>query len=173
MINPDNLNIASLPFVPIESKNELPALSAIYFAIDSLGVVRYIGRSANLKKRFIAHNKYGEFLAIGGARIAYLFLEPDLLPSVEIALIQFFQPQLNIAGVDSAYDMPPVDGRVRGRFAKNGAGFSSVPIATRYSDDVYDLLMSLGSMRGDFIRSAVAEKLARSGALVEDIRDRV
>ena len=58
--------------------------------------------------------------------------------------------------------------RVRGKFASDGARLAIVPIATRYSEGDHKCLIALGSMRGDFIRSAVAEKLARSGALVED-----
>jgi hypothetical protein len=59
--------------------------------------------------------------------------------------------------------------RVRGRFASDGDRLAVLPISTRYSEDAYKALIALGDRRADFIRAAVAEKLARSSPLVEKL----
>ena len=95
MISPEAIDLNSLPSVELESKSELPEQSAIYFAIDSQGAIQYIGRSSNLKNRWINHHRFNQLKSLGGVRIAYLFLDLDLLPSVEKALIEWFKPALN------------------------------------------------------------------------------
>lgn len=96
MIDPEFLNIADLPWLPLDAKSAFPKQSAIYFAIDSSGGVQYIGRSANVKMRWANHHRFDELQSIGNIRIAYLFMDVDLLPSVEAALIEWFNPPLNI-----------------------------------------------------------------------------
>lgn len=95
MINLETLDLSTLPGVALESKSELPTQSAIYFAIDSQGTIQYIGRSGNLKQRWSQHHRYSQLVSTGNIRIAYLFLDADLLPNVEEALIKWFQPHLN------------------------------------------------------------------------------
>lgn len=97
MISPETINLESLPSVELESKSksELPEQSAIYFAIDSQGTIQYIGRSSNLKNRWINHHRFNQLKSLGGVRIAYLFSDSDLLPKVEKALIDWFKPILN------------------------------------------------------------------------------
>ena len=95
MINPETLDLSTLPSVALESKSDLPTQSAIYFAIDPQGVVQYVGRSANLNNRWVQHNKLKELESIGGIRISYLSLDCDLLTDVEKALIRWFNPPLN------------------------------------------------------------------------------
>jgi len=62
--------------------------------------------------------------------------------------------------------------RVRGKFASDGAR-KPILIPTRYSQKTGGILNAMGSSCSDFIRDAVDEKLARSGALCEDAADRV
>lgn len=96
MINPSEINLSSLPWVPLDATAGFPAQPGIYFAIDSLNQVQYIGRSANVQGRWKSHHKYSDLAAIGGVRIAYLFVDaPDLLPEIEAALIRWFTPPLN------------------------------------------------------------------------------
>ncbi|MFN6475250.1 hypothetical protein [Nostoc sp. DedQUE07] len=45
MINPSTINPLALLSVPLEMRSQLPITPYIYFAIDSEGVVQYIGRS--------------------------------------------------------------------------------------------------------------------------------
>jgi len=64
--------------------------------------------------------------------------------------------------------------RARGKFVSDGNRAGSKVIGLRFPESSYSLLIAMSSSdRNDFIRSAVAEKLARSGALVGDVADRV
>jgi hypothetical protein len=94
MINPSSLDLTTLPSLCLSRRAELPETPAIYFAIDSLGVVQYIGQSTNLRNRWLNHHCQG-YVANGG-RITYLEVsEVTLLSGIEKALIQWFQPPLN------------------------------------------------------------------------------
>ena len=97
MINPSELNLSTLPWLPLEAKSAFPRKPAIYFAIDSQDSIQYIGRSNDVRERWKNHHRYEELAAIGGVRVVYLFIEaPELLPEIEAALIDWFQPQLNL-----------------------------------------------------------------------------
>jgi len=109
MINPSELNLSSLPWLPLEAKAAFPRQPAIYFAIDSQDNVQYIGRSVDPKSRWAGHHRYEQLEAIGSIRIAYLFIDlPKLLPEIEKALIGWFQPPLNVVG-RSMVGLLPVD----------------------------------------------------------------
>jgi hypothetical protein len=95
MINPETLDLSSLPSVALNMKAYLPSRSAIYFVIDSLGVIQYIGQSANIRQRWVNHNRFNQFASIEGIRIAYLSLDCDLLASTENTFIEWFKPLLN------------------------------------------------------------------------------
>lgn len=96
MIDPESIDLSSLPWLPIEEKAAFPKRPSIYFAIDSFGNVQYIGRAVNVKHRWVQHHRYDDLKGIGGVKIAYLFVDsPELLPDIEIALIQWFRPPLN------------------------------------------------------------------------------
>ena len=90
MIDPKSLDINSLPFVPLENRNNLPEEPCIYFAVDKYSNIQYIGRSVNARSRWSSHHKLAQLQLVEGARIAYLFVDAELLSSVEIALIQWF-----------------------------------------------------------------------------------
>lgn len=97
MIDPSTIDLNSLPSVPLEKKNELPEISGIYFAINSLGAVQYIGRSRNINQRWQNHRRLHELkkskipIKIGWLKIDSL----DLLPATEKLLIQYFNPPVN------------------------------------------------------------------------------
>ena len=98
MINPETLDLTSLPWLPLEEKSAFPKKSAIYFAIDSLGTIQYIGRSLDVHQRWLNHHKYKTLNDIGNIKIAYLFIDAvELLPEIEAALIDWFNPPLNIS----------------------------------------------------------------------------
>lgn len=98
-INPSEIDLSSLPWLPLNAKTGFPKNPAIYFAIDSQGTVQYVGRSINPKSRWGNHHKYEALEAIGGIKIVYLFVDsPELLPQIESALISWFKPALNTAG---------------------------------------------------------------------------
>lgn len=98
MIEPASLDISSLPWLPLSEQNAFPQRPTIYFAIDSTGLIQYIGRSVNPRQRWKSHHQFNNLSKIGQIRIAYLFVDsPDLLPDIERALIQWFKPPLNKA----------------------------------------------------------------------------
>jgi DNA-binding XRE family transcriptional regulator len=102
MISPSDIHLSTLPWVPLKATNGFPEDPAIYFAIDSQGVVQYIGRSVNVRTRWKNHHRYEELEQMEGVKIAYLFIDtPELLPSIESALIDWFDPPLNVVGRES------------------------------------------------------------------------
>jgi hypothetical protein len=95
MIDPESLDLKLLPWLPLDAKSDFPTQSAIYFAIDSQGIIQYIGRAENPRQRWKNHHKIKKLIKIGSIRMSYLFLDADLLPEVEKALIAWFKPRLN------------------------------------------------------------------------------
>ena len=95
MINPSEVSIADLPSVALEDRKQLPTSPCIYFAIDSLGAIQYIGRAVNLGVRWYGHQRFDSLSGMGGVRISYIQLDADLLANVEAALIEWFDPPLN------------------------------------------------------------------------------
>ena len=95
-VNPRELDLSKLPWLPLEEKAAFPRKAAIYFAIDSLGKVLYIGRSVNVHQRWEQHHKYDELSKLNNVRISYLFFDDvELLPELESALMDWFDPPLN------------------------------------------------------------------------------
>lgn len=120
MINPSTLDLNQLPWLPLEEKTAFPKRPAIYFAIDSLGNVQYIGRAVNVRNRWGNHHRYNELNAIGEIKIAYLFVDlPELLPEIESALIQYFQPQLNKVKTHQNFDDKREDATERANLKLN------------------------------------------------------
>jgi len=96
MIEPSSIDFSVLPSLCLTRRSELPETPAIYFAIDSLDQIQYIGRSRNLKQRWHSHHRQFELQAINGIRIAWLQCDDvSLLGEIEAALIEWFEPLLN------------------------------------------------------------------------------
>jgi len=75
----------------------LPTIPGIYFAIDSQGVVQYIGRSNNIRQRWSQHHRNRQLKQIGGVKIAWIEVSDEtLLPAIEEALIDWFDPPIKI-----------------------------------------------------------------------------
>lgn len=106
MINPSSIDLSSLPWLPLDARSAFPRQPAIYFAIDSQNQIQYIGRSINPQTRWQYHHQYRQLQAIGSIRIAYLFMDADLLPEIEEALISWFNPPLNTVGKESESPAP-------------------------------------------------------------------
>lgn len=96
MINPQTINPLELPSISLEMRSQLPTTPSIYFAIDSQGVIQYIGRSINPRQRWVDHHRFEQLDEIGQVKIAWLPVsEEDLLDEIEEALIEYFNPVLN------------------------------------------------------------------------------
>lgn len=93
MLNPSDINLSTLPRVPLTDRRNLPTTSGIYFAIAN-GEVQYIGRSVNIRQRWADHHRAGQLRA--DTHIVYLEVSDlSLLPEIETALIEWFDPKLN------------------------------------------------------------------------------
>lgn len=96
VVAPESINPLELPSLPLESRRELSPCPAIYFVLKGEQVL-YIGRTVNLNKRWRKHAKLRQLKSYTGhIHIAWLECNDiSLLSSIEIALINFFQPELN------------------------------------------------------------------------------
>jgi len=93
MINPESLDLSTLPSMPLSDRRQFPSVSCIYFAMSS-GDVQYIGRSVNLQQRWIQHHRRQYLDA--NSNIAWLEISNiGLLSQIETALIEWFKPPLN------------------------------------------------------------------------------
>lgn len=129
MVSPEAINPLELPSVSLAERSQLPQHPVIYFAIDSEGVVQYIGRSINPRQRWMQHHRCNQLLKMGSVRIAYLFADADLLPAIEEALIQWWQPPLNDSEVEFeskglrivfSFEAPGIGDRIR-EYRKNSS----------------------------------------------------
>lgn len=94
-MNPSTINLLALPSLPLTSRSTLPTCPAVYFVLSDDHVL-YIGRSCNLQQRWVTHHRYSQLKEINNARIAWLECsDSSLLPEIEAALIEHFQPSLN------------------------------------------------------------------------------
>lgn len=96
MIDLTTVNTSSLPFVLLEDHRNLPDTPCVYFAIDADDAIQYIGMSINPARRWNSHHRRAELAEMGGVKIAYLSVDTvGLLPEIEKALIEWFDPPLN------------------------------------------------------------------------------
>ncbi|KAB8316123.1 hypothetical protein SD81_028490 [Tolypothrix campylonemoides VB511288] len=86
----------ALPSLPLAERSQLPKCSGIYFVIKD-GDILYVGRTANLYQRWLAHHIWQHLYGVSGElRVAWLECsDTELLPAVEKAMIVHFKPLLN------------------------------------------------------------------------------
>ena len=90
-------DLSSVSSLPVEQRSELPRISALYFAVDEVGRVLYIGETGNLKSRWRCHQQFRTLKDLGGIRIAYLPM-PKKVGSrryMERNFLDLFSPPLN------------------------------------------------------------------------------
>jgi len=93
------INVSELSSVLISERDELPEQSGIYFVIDNLEAIHYIGMSINLRNRWYSHHRQEDFDLIENGKIAYISSMPKhYLKEIEATLIKTFIPRLNIKG---------------------------------------------------------------------------
>lgn len=96
MFNPLIIDPLTLPSLPLGMRSHLPCVGGVYFALDSLGNVQYIGRSVNLHGRWTQHHRQSYLEKLEGVQIAWLVIDtPELLSEIEAALINLYKPSLN------------------------------------------------------------------------------
>ena len=95
-MNPENLDLSTLPALALEARKELPAVSGIYFVRNASGEVVYIGRAVNLRQRWETHHRARQLKSFTGITIAWLAVEDQaLLGEIEAACITHYAPPLN------------------------------------------------------------------------------
>lgn len=72
MINPESINLATLPSVALCDRAMLPSVPAIYFCLDVDNQVLYIGKATVLNQRWKYHHRHSQLQSIGGVKIAWL-----------------------------------------------------------------------------------------------------
>lgn len=99
-IDPPAFNYTNLPSLPLKHRKALPSIPAIYLAIDSNKIVHYIGRTQDLKQRWINHHRDQDLEKFPQVEIVWLEVSDlDLLPEIEESLVRWFEPSLNEAPV--------------------------------------------------------------------------
>ncbi len=79
MINLQTINLLLLPSVDLNERSQLPSQPCIYFAIDSQGIIQYIGRSVNPRLRWNA-NKFWQITGLPRATAFRLWRDRDIYP---------------------------------------------------------------------------------------------
>ena len=96
-MNLSSINPLGLPSLPLERRSQLPTKPGIYFELNNLGQVRYIGRSINIRQRWVGHHRWSELKNIDSGTIAWLEVNssPEIRAQIEVALIDWFNPPFN------------------------------------------------------------------------------
>ena len=95
-INTEKLKINLLPYTRLSEVNNLPKIPGIYFAIDAIGNVQYIGKSVNINQRWTNHHRHKQLEQLNDIKIFYLEIKKiSLLEVIEKILIELYKPPLN------------------------------------------------------------------------------
>jgi hypothetical protein len=91
--------IFRLPSTSIDELYRLPSNGGIYFAIDGLNQIQYIGQSCNIKERWSGHHRMPELKTMAGVRVAcYHYPHSDQVRrDLERSFIDRINPPLNNA----------------------------------------------------------------------------
>lgn len=57
MISPKDIDVMSLPFVFLSSKENLPTTKGVYFAVNVNDEIVYVGKASNFLERWENHHK--------------------------------------------------------------------------------------------------------------------
>lgn len=96
LVEPESIDLATLPSIELTERKQLPNIAACYLVMEKESVI-YIGKSTNLVIRWLSHNRLKE-IKLRGTDIKIAWIEvsdPNLLLVIEKALIQYFKPPLN------------------------------------------------------------------------------
>ena len=101
-MNPNKLfdltldQITALPSVPLLDRDQLPNAPGIYFALSGTNELYYIGRSRNMRVRWLQHHRYSELCQVSDIRLAFAVVEEQhMLGNLERALIRRLNPPIN------------------------------------------------------------------------------
>jgi excinuclease UvrABC nuclease subunit len=89
-------DLSQLPWLPLDQRQDLPDVPAVYLVLTGDGQVLYIGKTASLQGRWKGHHRQIQFDRIGKVRLAWIEVETEeFLGEVEQLLIEHFSPVMN------------------------------------------------------------------------------
>lgn len=88
--------LGHLPSLPVEHRQYLPKISAIYIVADNTTCI-YVGRTNNLRLRWSEerHHRLLHVMQFDDAKIHWIEVAESALPHVEAAMIKLLNPALN------------------------------------------------------------------------------
>lgn len=91
-----NWNLGAMDFTYYKDRSKLPEISGIYFIISN-NTIRYIGCSANLKKRFhsVSHHRHEIFSDLDNPIIHWIAVDNSELKDLESVLVETIKPEIN------------------------------------------------------------------------------
>lgn len=91
----EEINIQLLPSVSLENRNDLPQTFGVYFVVSNAEIL-YVGASANVRSRWVGHNKIKELAEFTNVKIAWVELtnSTDVI-ELERRAIEFYSPRMN------------------------------------------------------------------------------
>jgi predicted GIY-YIG superfamily endonuclease len=106
------VQISYLPSVAFEYRQDLPAVPALYFVLNSQRDVMYIGQTNNLSTRWKGHQRAIQMQA-GGYRIHWYRIDDEQQRiTTESQAIKYFRPPWNNSAIQVA-DRRRVDAYIR------------------------------------------------------------
>ncbi|MBD2683227.1 MULTISPECIES: ribbon-helix-helix protein, CopG family [Nostoc] len=121
-----------LPALPLSDRKKLPEVSAIYLVWSAEGKLLYIGRTVNLKNRWLNHHRLQDLALMGVDKVFIAWFETDKerLPEIEQTLIDNLEPTLNGS---------------KGLITKST---TSIKIPVTLNHDIYTKLQKLSAANG-------------------------
>ncbi len=96
MIAPESIKLSELPSVSLNSKDCLPEDAGVYIVFDRKHTVMYVGRSENIRSRWLNHHLCLDLERIGSVSVAWIKVDGNLERYVvEAILINWFKPSFN------------------------------------------------------------------------------
>lgn len=91
-----NWNLGAMGFTYYKDRLKLPEISGIYFVISD-NIIRYIGCSTNLRKRFYGtcHHRHEIFNNLDSPIIHWIAIDDSELKDLESILIETINPEIN------------------------------------------------------------------------------
>lgn len=155
-------DIMFLPSVPVDRKalKTLPETSGVYFVVDKSNKILYIGKSVNLRQRWIFHHRFHMANQISECRVFFFETPKDVsIDSLEESLIDIFRPEWNGKEIDKEH-LP--------RHLKSDV------LVARVSPKVKKLAEMMAKMENrnlsNFIETLILEKARKAGLIKDDER---
>jgi len=89
-----DINPLTLPSLPLAQRRSLPSCPAIYFVLEGCSLCQC--KANNLLQRWAMHHRYSQLKSMENVRLEWFGCShASLLPEIEQALIEWFNPPMN------------------------------------------------------------------------------